>query len=137
MIHCGDLASKETIIELAKMYQGNVYLVFGNMDRDYVTQEEVNGLGLNNIHVFDEVGQVELSGNKFAFSHYHKKVKDMARSGDYKAVFYGHWHRPGLKVANGCLVANPGNLAGIFYKASFAVYDIDSGKLELKILERL
>ena len=32
---------------------------------------------------------------------------------------------------------NPGELAGQFYKPTFAVYDRTTEKLELKILERL
>jgi hypothetical protein len=32
---------------------------------------------------------------------------------------------------------NPGTLAGMFYKASFAIYDTQTGQAELKILEQL
>jgi len=35
------------------------------------------------------------------------------------------------------VLANPGTLAGMFSKATFAVYDTSTNNLELKILERL
>jgi predicted phosphodiesterase len=34
-------------------------------------------------------------------------------------------------------LVNPGNLAGMFYKATFAIYETKTDKLELKILETL
>lgn len=35
---------------------------------------------------------------------------------------------------NTCHVVNPGNLAGVFYRATFAIFDTKSGELSLKIL---
>jgi len=137
MIHCGDLASKETIAELSKIYEGKVNMVFGNMDRDYVTQEEVEAMGLNNICVQGDVGEVKLDNSWFAFNHYPDKARELALSKKYRAVFYGHLHKPWSENVGDCLLANPGNLAGIFYRPTFAVYDSASGKLELKLLERL
>jgi hypothetical protein len=34
-------------------------------------------------------------------------------------------------------MVNPGELAGQFYKPTFAVYDTDTSLLELKILEKI
>jgi predicted phosphodiesterase len=42
-----------------------------------------------------------------------------------------------LKKEKNCYLANPGSLAGIFYKATFAILDTRSKKLELKILEKI
>ena len=137
MIHCGDLASRETIIELSRIYQGQVYLVFGNMDRDYVTREEIKKLGLKNIHVFNAFGEVQFNGYQIAFSHHPGPAKKLVESGKYNFVFYGHTHKPWLEKIGQCQLVNPGNLAGQIYQATFAVYDLDSGKLELKILEKM
>ena len=52
-------------------------------------------------------------------------------------MFYGHTHKPWFVGKNDIIIANPGTLGGVFYKASFAVLDTDTGKLELKILENI
>ena len=87
--------------------------------------------------------EVEVGGKKIVFCHFPADAKKLAQSGKYDLVFYGHTHRAwDEKVA--CLLSqgnthmiNPGELAGQFYKPTFAIYDTDSEKLELKILEKL
>jgi len=59
----------------------------------------------------------------------------LSPKGDYDLIFYGHTHRPWTEKYNGLELINPGNLAGQINKASFAIYDTKSNKLELKILE--
>lgn len=137
MIHCGDIASRETIVLMSKMFRGDIFIVFGNMDRDYVTQEEIESLGLKNVQVFGDVGELELDGCRFNFSHFPKKAKQLAASQKYDVVCYGHTHKPWIDKVGKTLLLCPGNLANQMYKPTFAVYDIDKKKPELKILERI
>ena len=69
--------------------------------------------------------------------HFPAEAKKMAQSGKYDLVFYGHTHRAWDEKVGNCHMINPGELAGQFYKSTFAVYDTDTEKLELKILEQL
>ena len=57
------------------------------------------------------------------------------KSGKYDLVFYGHTHKPWAEKIGNCLLANPGELAGQRFKPTFAIYDIQKDKLQLKILE--
>jgi len=136
MIHCGDIASRDTVVELSKLFDGNIYAVFGNMDKDYLSQEEVEGLGLNNFKIFPERGEVELGGQKFGLTHYLEEAKIMAND-SFKIIFYGHTHKPWEEDYQNTKLVNPGTLAGLLNKATFAVYDTENNKLELKILEKL
>ena len=52
-------------------------------------------------------------------------------------IFYGHNHKPWEQTMGKTKLVNPGTLAGMFYKASFAVLDLEKSKLELIILERI
>lgn len=100
-------------------------------------------------------GEIELNGIKIAFTHTPNNAKTLAQTGKYDYVFYGHTHKPWIEqipitnkqtpnksqiinpkssITN---LVNPGTLAGMFYKATFAVLDTITTKLELKILERL
>lgn len=100
---------------------------------------------------------------KIAFTHSPSIAQELAETGKYDYVFYGHTHRPWIEemrinadVINtadqrgnnisvnqqknqrkSAFLVNPGTLAGMFYKATFAVLDTETGKLGLKILERL
>ena len=84
---------------------------------------------------------------KIAFNHFPDFAKKLAQSGKYDVVFYGHTHRPWDEkvpvprslgeVGGECHMINPGELAGQFYKATFAIYETATGGLELKILEKL
>jgi hypothetical protein len=74
---------------------------------------------------------------KIAFTHFPDIAKKMAQSGKFDLVFYGHTHRPWDEKIGNCHMINPGELAGQFYKPTFAVYDTATGGLQLKILEKL
>jgi predicted phosphodiesterase len=52
-------------------------------------------------------------------------------------VFYGHDHKPWEEMIGETRIVNPGNLANIFYAPTFAIFDTETGKLELKILSKI
>jgi len=126
ILHCGDISSQETIDEAIKYFNGEIKFVKGNAD---------HGLDL------PEKMELEIDGKKIAFCHFPDLAKKMAQSEKFDLVFYGHTHRPWdelvLSAVEGksCHMINPGELAGHFYKATFAVYDTITEKLELKVLE--
>jgi uncharacterized protein len=79
-----------------------------------------------------------VSEKKIAFCHFPDTAKKLSQSGKYDAVFYGHTHKPWDEMVGGsCHMINPGELAGQFFKPTFALYDTATGILELKILEKL
>ena len=139
MLHCGDICNQQTIDEAVKKFKGQIYFVRGNGDFD-----------LPNI---PETMELELGGNpsaglrarKIFFNHYPDIAKQAAESGKYDLVFYGHTHKPWEeKIGNpstslraSCRLVNPGELAGQRYKSCFAIYDTESDKLQLKILEMI
>jgi len=61
----------------------------------------------------------------------------LAKNSKYDLIFFGHTHQPWEKKIGDCRLVNPGTLAGMFNKATFAVYDSKTDKLELKLVERL
>lgn len=137
-IHCGDVAADETVKFLAQNIAAPLHLVYGNMDKNYRDQIYEASDELENVQLHGDQGELTLGSIKIAFCHFPEQARRLAQSGQYQLVLYGHTHQPWLEtLANNCQLINPGTLAGLFNKASFAVYDTDSGKLELKVLERL
>jgi uncharacterized protein len=130
IICCGDLASLETLKLLSDSFAGIVYYVFGNMDRDQLQDLEL-AYKHKNIKIFQPVGEVELESKKIAFVHYPKVAKELAETGKYNFVFYGHTHRPWEEMIGKCKMLNPGNVAGEIYPPTFAIWNTEDDKFEL------
>jgi putative phosphoesterase len=135
IIHCGDIAAPAMIKELfGSKFGGQMYFVFGNVvDREVLPKVCEK---FPNCHVTGDTGESEIDGIKMAFCHQPEEARELAESGKYQLVFYGHTHKPDMQtLTNNCQLVNPGTLGGIFQKATFAVFDTQTKNLELKILE--
>ncbi len=136
IIHCGDIANPDTLEKALENFSGKCRAVLGNADNIYQYDLE-DYQSPPKIEVFERKGEVELSNKKMAFTHYPWVAKKLAKSGEYDIVFYGHTHRPWQKKIGECQAVNPGNVAGIIFRPSFAIYDIEEEKLELKFLDKI
>lgn len=136
LIMCGDLCAPVTLAKcIAPKFKGRIHVVFGNVS-DRSTEKEW-AEKLENVSHYGDLGEFEIDGKKIAITHFPWEAKKLAESGKYDFVFYGHSHEPWIEKVGETYLANPGTLAGMFQKATFAVWDTKSGKLELKILETL
>ena len=136
VIFCGDLSTPAILRDvIVPNYQGRLYMVFGNVtDRENLSDLAAK---YEKVRHFGDRGKIKIGKFNIGFVHYPDKAKEMAESGEFNYVFYGHSHKPWLEVVADCQLANPGTLAGLFNKATFAVFDAETGRLELKLLERL
>ncbi|MEI7424862.1 MAG: YfcE family phosphodiesterase [Candidatus Staskawiczbacteria bacterium] len=122
ILHCGDICGQDIIDDSVKAFDGEIKFVKGNGDFNLDLPEKI---------------EFEIDGKKIAFCHFPDMAKKTAQSGKFDLVFYGHTHRPWDEKIGKCHMINPGELAGQFYKPSFAIYDTVTGSLELKILENI
>lgn len=131
LIHCGDVCGFETLKEIEKKFE-KIFLSLGNCD----AKESLSRV-TQKTKIFETEGKIEIEKLKIGFCHQfnleHKK--DIFHHYDF--FFFGHTHGPFLKKEKQCFLANPGNLAGIVWKATFAILDTKSKKLQLKILEKI
>lgn len=136
IIHCGDLTAPSVIKKLLDpKFASPIHFVHGN-----VADRELNQkLSDESDHItcHGDQGKIEADGKKIAFNHYPDEAEALAKTGKYNLVFYGHDHRPWEKTIGKTRLLNPGTLAGIFNKATFAVYDTRSDKAELILLEKI
>lgn len=140
IIHCGDLAAPAMLTKvIAPKFSGEFHFVHGNVgDPDLL---EGVAKDFPNVKIHGEIGEIEVDNKKISFTHFPEKALELAKKDGPDLVFYGHTHKPweetveagGKKIK----LVNPGTLAGMFYKATFATYDTATDKLELKILERI
>jgi len=136
IIHCGDVCSPETLYELSKMFAGKIHVVFGNVDEYILDAGQETIAELPNVKLYGKTGELILSNKKIAFVHMPEIAKQLAASKKFDLVFCGHTHKPWEEKIGVCRLINPGNISNLIHKASFAVFDLESDKLELKILEQ-
>lgn len=139
IIHCGDIATRDTVEFLSKNFSGELYFVSGNMDDPKL----IRGFPtFPSCHYFGETGELNLSGLKIGFCHQPERAKKLAEetrrdSSSFDVIFYGHTHKPWEENYQGIQLLNPGTAAGLFYKAAFAIYDSETRKAELVALEKI
>ncbi|NQT49513.1 YfcE family phosphodiesterase [Candidatus Kuenenbacteria bacterium] len=137
MIHCGDVTEDETKQFFINNFKGKIHFAEGNADiGEQQKQKRTNRfqkIKYGPVPFLDLI----LDNIKIAACHKKDKAKRLAASKSYNIVFYGHSHKPWLEKIENTHVVNPGNLAGMFHRATFAVYDTVGKKMELKLLEKL
>lgn len=136
LIHCGDVASLETLEEILKRFSGKVYLVLGNMDRDYKLEEKIQLLP-KKLKFGKEFLEIEIGKKKLAISHFPDLARELAKTQKYDYVFYGHTHLLSKKAIQKTKLICPGEVAGIFFKSTFLILDLENESLEIKLVEKL
>lgn len=136
LIFCGDLCTPATLKKIIyPNFSGSVHMIYGNIaDRDGLFQVAVQTPA---VKLYGDEGEFTIENLSIAINHYPVEAKKLALSGKYNFVFYGHNHTPWIETLGQTVLANPGTLAGMFNKATFALLDTKTRKLSLKILETL
>ena len=149
ILHAGDIGSPESLKESLEEFRGKLLGVFGNMDKDFkILIDEYDKI--SKVKIKENTFETEIDGKRIAITHFPAEAKKLAQSVNpstgsgsrYDLVFYGHTHRAWdekvmVPAGGSCHMINPGELAGQFYKPTFAVYDTETNNLELKILEKI
>jgi uncharacterized protein len=129
-ICCGDVVNAETLKYLSENFK-IIYLVRGNLE----IYDESEIKKYKNINYLNRFGVFEVDGRAIGACHEPWFIKNVLEIKKCEVIFYGHTHEPWIEEKDGITMANPGTLGGVFNKASFAIFDGETGKLELKILE--
>lgn len=132
IVHCGDVCSFRVLNYLCKNFKKQIYLSIGNVDTDHELNQEKNNLA--NLKIFPKFGEIKINSLNIAFVHFPNKAQELAHTKKYDFVFYGHTHQPWEEEINNCKLINPGTLAGLFSKSTFAILDTKTKNLELIIL---
>ena len=121
LIHCGDLCSPFVIKKLA-LFDGPVHIVFGNNEGDRFTIEKVS-LGFPNVTLHGDIAFLEMEGTAIAFTHRPEFARELADTGKYSAVFFGHTHRRENLRINDTWMINPGEIIGLDEDPGWLLFD--------------
>ena len=128
VVHCGDIVAPFCLDLLNKSglsWEG----VLGNNDGEVEILIK-KGEG----RLSKEPKELELDGKRILVKHFHHFVEELAKSGRYHIILYGHTHQPRIEKINGTLVVNPGECCGwVTGRATIAI--VDTERLEGKLLE--
>ncbi|MBV5317579.1 MAG: YfcE family phosphodiesterase [Desulfobulbaceae bacterium] len=124
LIHCGDLISPFMLAYL-HAFQGPVHLIYGNNAGDQHLIASRCATGLDNIRHHGFHGTLVADSHRIAFNHYPELARELALSGAYDLVCYGHDHIFSVERLGACLLINPGDLLGKDANPSFALLDTD------------
>lgn len=130
MFCAGDLGDSNTLKYLSANFKNQIYLVLGNAD--LYSESEV--LKYKNIVFSKDILYFTIKNISFALCHqnsYIPKILSSENKVDY--IFYGHTHRPDIKIVNKTIIANPGSLNDNLQRNSFAVLDLNNKKLKLNL----
>lgn len=137
LLCCGDLCSPFVVDLLAAGFPGKpIHIVFGNNDGDLfrITAKAKDNAHL---HLHGELCAIELDGRRLAMNHYPDIARDLAASGLYDVVCYGHNHAGDIRQLEKALMINPGTLMGYDpinkrdITATYAIYDTRAHSAQL------
>lgn len=134
LIFCGDLCAPATLAQvIAPRFSGSIHMVFGNVtDRNLLPHVAAQ---FSHVTHYGDIARFRLADLSIGVVHFPEAAKELARSGKFDFVFYGHTHTPWEETIGRCRVVNPGTLAGMFSKATFALLETAPRRLTLKLLE--
>jgi len=132
IIHAGDFVSPFTWRVLGQ-FKGNMYGVFGNNDGDRVMLKKFyeERIGVQPI-------KIKIDNIRIALMHEPAFIEELAKSGDFNVIIYGHTHQIDNKRIGNTLVINPGELCGWLYgNPSFMFLDSETLDIEIVYLNNL
>jgi putative phosphoesterase len=130
VIHCGDICSPFLLRRLAEGAAARpLHVVWGNNDGDKLLLARVAG-GYPDVSLYGQFAELDLAGVPAAVNHYPEIAHPLALSGKYHLVCYGHNHKAREDRVGACLMLNPGELAGIQGRSTFALVDTADLRVE-------
>lgn len=131
--HLGDFCAPSVVKAMVAHKNIKWICVWGNVDGDKgkVVSDQCKNPKFD--IVSETFREFEFSGGKLFLTHFPLLAEIAAKSGIYKAVFYGHYHIKKVeKLENGALLANPGEIAGLKKgQPSFGIWDSITNQIEL------
>ncbi len=126
VVHCGDIVAPFTM-DLLNRAELEWIGVLGNNDGEVeILIKRSDG------RLSKEPKEIELGGKRILIKHYHHFVEEIAKSGSYQLILFGHTHQPRIEKMGNTLIVNPGECCGwVTGRATVALVDTDSMEAEL------
>lgn len=128
VIHAGDIVSPFTF-EVFNDLKGDFTGIFGNNDGDRLLLKEKSG---NRIH--NQPLTINIERKRVIVVHEPHIVNELAESGHFDIIIYGHTHRPDIRKVKDTLVINPGKVA-VLHKGRSTLAILDTRSMDVELIE--
>jgi putative phosphoesterase len=106
VLHAGDIVSPFTAKAFADLKEAKFIAVFGNCDGEKIhLKNAIEGFGGE---VYDSVYNDQIADRRVFMTHRPDAINEVAGSGKYDLVIYGHTHRQDIRTVGKTLIVNPG-----------------------------
>lgn len=133
VFHAGDIISPITFSHFDKL-TCDIHLVFGNNDGEKQMLKERYTKRGSIIQEPPLEYVLEENNKKIKFVIFHSpphNIEELARSGLYNYIIYGHTHKKELKTVGNTMVINPGEAGGWLYgEKTIAILDTETRNVE-------
>ena len=134
LFHCGDIFSSKTLDKIFNSFSGKIFVVLSEPDQNYIKNPEKLFGKKKRIKIWKDSGEIKIGNKKIAVTHTPELAESLAFQKGYHLIFYGHTHKPWEEKIGETRLINPGNIAGIFYRPTLAIFDTKKETIELKII---
>lgn len=125
IIHCGDLCAPFMVARLGEgIREAPIHIVWGNNDGDTFLISKVAN-DFPHVHLHGQLARLEFAGARIGVNHYPEIAQDLAKSGSYDIVCYGHDHLAHESIVEGCLLLNPGEVMGMKGASTMALLEVE------------
>jgi putative phosphoesterase len=127
--HLGDFCQADVILTLGKT-DIQWYVVWGNVDgaKSKAFLKKPPNVDLP----AESFRELNLDEGDVFLTHFPLLARHAAKSGEYRAVFYGHDHTAHSEMVNDTLLANPGEIAGLkTSRPSLGIWDSEDNSFEV------
>ena len=108
ILHAGDIVSPFTAKAFADVTGAKFIAVFGNCDGEKLflksTIEWFGG------EIYDAIYTGNISGKRIFMTHKPDTIEEVAASGKYDIVIYGHTHKKDIRKIGETMIINPGEI---------------------------
>lgn len=124
VIHCGDLVAPFVLQQMGEGVPDKpIHVVWGNNDGDTFRLTKV-AARFPHIVLHGELARIEIGGLPIAVTHYPEIARDLARSGSFRLVAYGHDHQAHEERVGDCLLLNPGEVMGMKGRSTLGIVEV-------------
>lgn len=127
VIHAGDIVSPFTF-EVFRDLKGEFTGIFGNNDGDRLLLREKSGNSIHNQPLI-----LSIDRKRIIVVHEPYIINELAESGQFDVVIYGHTHKPDVRKIRETLIINPGKVA-ILHKGRSTLALLDTKTMDVEIL---
>lgn len=130
VLHAGDIVSPFAAKAFSEVKDAKFIAVFGNCDGEkFFLKSTIEDFGAE---IYEHIYTGQIGGRRIFMTHIPNTLDEVAGSGKYDLVIYGHTHKQDIRKVGNTLIINPGETTDwITGKSAVVILKLDDMHTEL------